>query len=274
MCEFCQKHGGSAKRWYLNPSNFREDLLEDKGRIKVLKDICGWGIDYYIDYASRMMSKTTWPVFGSVIRKIGNLMAPSRHSGQVIPIEEALQLLPLADNFVALECACCRLVSGERKPVCINFGPIKHYFETLKPSERMETLTLDEARARLKEHDEQGMIHQVLVAKMPYPIVICNCNLKYCTAFKQRLNWNVERAVLKSHHVIQIDQNKCDGCSDLKQPACVSRCQVNALIHDKENEKIIIKTERCFGCGVCRIACPTRALTLTEREPLLGPKSY
>ena len=47
MCEFCSKYG-HQNRWYLNPDNFSDKLLQDKGRQKVLDHTAGWGVDYYI----------------------------------------------------------------------------------------------------------------------------------------------------------------------------------------------------------------------------------
>ena len=33
MCEFCEKHG-QGNRWYLNPENFSEKMMEDPQRVK------------------------------------------------------------------------------------------------------------------------------------------------------------------------------------------------------------------------------------------------
>jgi hypothetical protein len=36
-------------KWYLNPANYRDDLLQDKRRKELLERTNGWGIDYYLD---------------------------------------------------------------------------------------------------------------------------------------------------------------------------------------------------------------------------------
>ena len=43
MCEFCDKHG-RGNRWYLNPENFSDAMLEDPKRTKTLEEVAGWGI--------------------------------------------------------------------------------------------------------------------------------------------------------------------------------------------------------------------------------------
>jgi len=37
MCKFCFEHGG-GKKWYLNPDNFSDKMLDDEKRREVLAD--------------------------------------------------------------------------------------------------------------------------------------------------------------------------------------------------------------------------------------------
>jgi len=51
MCEFCEKHG-HGNRWYLNPDNYSDEMMADRERQKLVEEICGHGIDYYINFSS------------------------------------------------------------------------------------------------------------------------------------------------------------------------------------------------------------------------------
>jgi ferredoxin len=42
---------------------------------------------------------------------------------------------------------------------------------------------------------------------------------------------------------------------------CIERCPVEAIAAD-ENDKSKVEREKCIGCGVCVIGCPTKAIEL------------
>lgn len=60
MCESCEKHG-HGNRWYLNPDNPSDEMMEDDWRVKALEEAAGWGIDYTIDFTSRAAKLIAWP---------------------------------------------------------------------------------------------------------------------------------------------------------------------------------------------------------------------
>ena len=246
MCEFCEKHG-RGNRWYLNPENFSEKMMEDRQRVKTLEKVAGWGIDYYIDFTSRVTQLVTWPVIGKVVKAMIDRMAPNEHGGQVV-------LLP---------CACRKLVGHRDDMVCLNFGPIRDMQRRLMPEGPMEEITLEDAREVVRRSDERGHFHQVLYAKVPFPICICNCDARYCTSLKQRWANNVEAAIFKGHEVCAVDRELCRFCED---PVCISRCAFGAMHYNAEAGSVHAHAGECFGCGLCRSACPRGALSLVPRD--------
>ncbi len=266
MCEFCASHGGKTY-WYLNPENFSKELLEDKKRMKLLYDITGYGIDYYIERNTRLARLANLPVMGYLFRKIFDSMAPGMHSGQIITTEEAVKMLELAENVCILDCMCRKLVHAEKKPVCINFGPIKELFEVMRPSEHIEVRPIEEVQELIRECTSQGLYHQVLWAKIPYPVAICNCDFRYCTSAKLRTDYHLKNGLVKGHYVSSVS-DKCNGCEGEQQPICVERCPFKAIGYNEASFKVQIDFKRCFGCGVCENSCPQKAIHLIKRESI------
>jgi heterodisulfide reductase subunit A-like polyferredoxin len=262
MCDFCKKHG-QGNRWYLNPENFSDAMLEDRRRVKTLEAVAGWGIDYYIDFTSKATQLVNWPVIGRAVKRIVNHTAPNEHGGQVVSLEDSLQLLEYARDFVLLPCACRRLLGHKNDMVCLNFGPIKDFQSRAMPDGPMEELTLEEAKEMVRQTDARGNFHQVLYAKMPFPVCICNCDARYCTSLKQRRANQVEIAVLKGHEVCRVDEDQCRSCEAL---LCLARCRFNALGYDPDVGRVHVNHLKCFGCGLCRTSCEKGALYLVDRE--------
>jgi NAD-dependent dihydropyrimidine dehydrogenase PreA subunit len=265
MCEYCVRYG-HGNRWYLNPDNFSDDLLKDKGRQRLLNRMGKGAGDYYIDRSVRQVSLAKAPIVGGMFKAAFNRMARGEHAGQVVTLEDALQLVDLARDFVALACRCQRLVGAKEEMCCISFGPIKELIRRKEPEERMEELPLEEVKARLRQYDKKGYFHQALYAKLPYPVVICNCDRKYCTSLKMRFLDGVETALLKGHEICVVDHTRCNGCSG--KPQCLRLCQFGSLRWVPTDEVVVCEPQSCFGCGLCRQACPRGALRLVPRESL------
>jgi len=92
MCEFCRKHG-QGNRWYLNPDSYSDEMMEDPARQKLIEEVCGHGIDYYMDLTSRVTNLARWPVLGSLVRMATRRLAPRQHGGRVVSLEDALEIV-------------------------------------------------------------------------------------------------------------------------------------------------------------------------------------
>jgi len=266
MCEFCRKHG-QGNRWYLNPDSYSDEMMEDPARRKLIEEVCGHGIDYYMDLTSRVTNLARWPVLGSLVRMATRHLAPRQHGGQVVSLEDALEIVSLSRNFVLIPCACRKLIAHGNELCCLNFGPVRDMQKSILPEGPMEELTLDEAREVLREHSRNGRIHQVLYAKAPMPICVCNCDLRWCTSFKQRLPFNIPEAVLKGHDVVTVAADLCDGCGG--DAPCIERCGFGALEYDEPTGRVRVDPTMCFGCGLCRTVCGPGALSFVPRSEVL-----
>jgi NAD-dependent dihydropyrimidine dehydrogenase PreA subunit len=262
MCEFCSKH--KRKKWFLDPDSYHEKLLEDKKRKNVLQKIVGYNLEYYMRDSANAIYHTKKPLIGRLLKRVIDKTAPAQHSGQVITLSDALEMVDLADNHVVFPCACRQLVGLKEKDCCLNFGPMRDLHKTVK-FEKMEEIDSEEAKLRLKEWHKEGLVHQVLYAAAPFPIAICNCERKYCTSMKYRLSFDIKSALYKGHEIAFVDPLKCK-CDDYP---CISRCQFGAMYVDRYDNKLVIDPTRCFGCGLCVTACKYRAISLEPREKVL-----
>ncbi|TKJ46922.1 hypothetical protein CEE34_06490 [Candidatus Aerophobetes bacterium Ae_b3a] len=64
----------------------------------------------------------------------------------------------------------------------------------------------------------------------------------------------------RAEYIFQTDWEFCRGCK-----SCMSQCQFGAKFYSSTLSKVYIDPARCFGCGVCRAACPNDAIALVPR---------
>jgi ferredoxin len=68
---------------------------------------------------------------------------------------------------------------------------------------------------------------------------------------------------LKNHGRPLIDKEKCTGCG-----LCAIDCPTNALMISQSSEKdtyqLLFRQQACNGCGVCEKSCPENCLKLVE----------
>ena len=71
---------------------------------------------------------------------------------------------------------------------------------------------------------------------------------------------------LKSHGIPIIDKEKCTGCC-----LCAIDCPTQALSIFQDSERdlyqFLFREEACNACGVCEKSCPENCLQLVEKEP-------
>ena len=264
MCEFCSKH--KRKKWFLDSDNYSEQMLKNKTRKNVLQRISrGW--DFYMRDTKKLIDFDKIPLFDPIVRPVFNKLIKYEHAGQVVNVNDALEILELADNHVVFECACRKLVGLESKSCCINFGPMKDL--SLGLEEKPEEVDVPELKLRLNDWFSEGLFPQVLYATAPFPIAMCVCERKYCVPAKLRSIYNFPAALLKGHEVGIVDNDACRGCPE----NCMPVCPFGAMYMDQINNKVVIDPLRCYGCGLCKSRCPYKAISLFDRSTISSVKN-
>jgi ferredoxin len=284
MCDWCTKHG-NGKKWYMNARNYSNELAEETNMESYLTE--QWMnfeqvfIRKIMGFSSKDLGyKLKMPIIGRILRNKAESMIHSEkknrnpvradgHFGQVIPLEDAQIIMSelAAEPIICNYCMCRWMQRKEKEAVCINFGVLSGVLEKLPrfiPKDRVYKIDRDTAIQKLEEFNKKGYIASVWFQPVPYINAICSCESPECGALTLRNNFGL-KAMYKAEYIIQLDQDKCQGCKQ-----CVAICQFSAIRFIPSMKRVIIDYSKCFGCGICRHACKYDALKLIPREEYPG----
>ena len=280
MCEFCHQHG-EGKKWYLQAKNYSEDLLSDLQRRHYIKSFLSRpeGMERS-DRWLNLLDKTPLFFRQALARRISSRQKKV-HFGQVVPIEEVEEIFSLVNSIVRISCFCRQTTlprsQQERQRYCyaISLGPnggkLKEIIQEVDVSyltgpdtSGLEVLDKTVALAALKNHEREGLCHTVWTFHTPFIGGICNCNLEHCYALRTTLRHKVP-VLFRAEYIASIDWDKCVGCK-----WCLRLCHFRGLYFDASLGKAKINSKLCHGCGICRSACPKRAIKLVQRNILCG----
>lgn len=267
MCEFCTKHG-EGKKWYLQMKNYAEELLHaelSSTQKEIVKPPTRleWNLRFFqgfvmpaitgVPRAQEVKPFVTEDVEGQKVE----------HFGQVLPIEDVEEVIDMVDSITRMPCGCRFISTGKTdKRYCFGLGVDKWGILGKFPeaASSLEVLDKGEAKRIFRNYDEEGLIHTIWTGVTPYVVGICNCD-RDCGAYKGYIEKGGAPSFFRGEYVCQIDWDLCTGCK-----SCMSQCQFGAQFYSSALAKVYIDPARCFGCGVCRAACPTEAITLLPRE--------
>jgi ferredoxin len=265
MCEFCTQHG-EGKKWYLQAKNYEREVLKGErrgGEAEFLErreeDIVKWGIEMDKLIASDFNAARAMLVSQAEQQKKQNW-------AQIVPIEDAEQILDMSTSIVRLSCICRKMLGVHNARFCFGLNMERRYLELVNEypdySKDFEEVTKEEAKKVFREFDHEGLVHLVLT-QTPFIETICNCDSTYCWALRARARFNYQVNFFKAEYVSIVDWEKCNGCRE-----CMKLCNFGAISYSPAVEKCYINQFKCCGCGVCRSACPTNAITLRDRNAI------
>jgi len=274
MCEFCLKHG-EGEKWYLQAKNYSEDMLSDLRRRRFIARFADRQLfEQEVAKGFRNidhLEKLPWFIRNLFIRVFTRKMK-KMHFGQVVPIEEIELIFGFVTSIVRVACICRQITLGKEKRYCygISMGPnggrLIDIFRDLDKSyadgiadEKYETLTKEEALAAFRAHEQEGLCHTVWSFHTPFIGAICNCDRADCLAMRTTVTHAIP-ILFRAEYVAEIDAELCNGCLQ-----CMRLCQFGALACSASNEKPVVDQMWCYGCGICRSACPTKAIGLKDR---------
>ncbi len=203
----------------------------------------------------------TLGTFAPGVMRVVPINAPIEAEHQILPYEDARQLIAGAKSFQVADCIC-------RKDAALQGHPCKHTMETCLsfsseegafdkyPLGRM--ISKQEALDLLAKAEEEGLVHQTFNTKS-VNFAICNCCSCSCPILSATKLFGLPHLMAKSNFVAAINQETCAACGTCAE----ERCPMNAIAED--DGAYSVKPERCIGCGVCTKTCPTESINLIRR---------
>lgn len=259
MCEFCIRHG-EGKKWYEVMQNYSLELYSQNNREKFAKEFVKNSQTTMLSQIEKMTNmKKTRPNLYRPYRTIGTWYMKQNHFGQVVPLEDAEQVLERAHSITRIPCVCRSAVKGEKNArYCFALGmdPVGIFGDYPDLKANLEVLTPSEAIRLVRKFDQEGLIHSIWTFKTPFIGALCNCD-RDCMAYKTQVASDLMQVMFKAEYVARIDPLACIGCRN-----CLKLCQFGALEYSSLDRKCSVNPSKCYGCGVCRTACHNDAVIL------------
>jgi ferredoxin len=196
------------------------------------------------------------------------------HYGQVLPIEDVEQVFGFVNSVVRVACICRQATLGSEQRYCYGVSMVPQAdsgfhqlireidadYLTGPDTAGLETLSKEDALAKLRAHEGEGLCHTVWTFMAPFIGGICNCDRSDCMAMRATVTHGVP-VIFRAEYVAEVDPDLCNGCR-----RCMRVCPFGAIGYSAANEKATIDPRRCYGCGICRAGCSKSAIVLHDRS--------
>jgi len=181
----------------------------------------------------------------------------------VLAFEDTRKMIEGARSFRVMDCIC-------RKEQGLLENPCSHTLETCLTFSKEENayddshlggriINREEALAVLDAAEEEGLVHCTYNFEHNQ-MFVCNCCSCCCQFLRLLAEYHTPYGLVRSNWEAVIDEDLCETCG-----VCANeRCPVEA-IEETDGGDYKVLGERCIGCGVCVVTCPTEAMTIRPR---------
>jgi electron transport complex protein RnfB len=181
---------------------------------------------------------------------------------QVLRFEDMERIIHDAGSYSVRDCICRKQKSLEGTPcthtskVCLSFSEEENAYDF--PSHDGQVIDKAQALDILQKTSEEGLVYCTYNVHEGHTW-ICSCCICCCELLQSLKEKKAPYVLAGSNFMAVIDPETCSACG-----ACAEeRCMMEAIKEEGETYRVL--AERCIGCGVCAVTCPTESITLQRR---------
>jgi NAD-dependent dihydropyrimidine dehydrogenase PreA subunit len=181
----------------------------------------------------------------------------------VLAYEDTRTMIEGAKSFRVMDCICRKENALLEKPCshtverCLTFSKEENAYDDSHLGGRI--ISQEEAFAVLDAAEKEGLVHCTYNFEHDQ-MFVCNCCSCCCGLMKLLTEYETPYGLVRSNWEAVIDEELCETCG-----VCANeRCPVEA-IEETESGDYLVLSDRCIGCGVCVISCPTEAMRMVPR---------
>lgn len=266
MCEFCTQHG-DGKKWYENMENYtREVFSQVSSEEKLKKYLRGFRrrLSFW-PFAAYWFKQRIPAIYDSLVYPRVTSSLKKHHFGQVIPLEDAENILENVGTIVQFPCVCRRVISRRELGYCLGVGmDMTEIVKDVPDFSNYQLLSTEEAVNLVRQLEGEGMMHSIWTFETPFIGGMCSCD-RNCMAYNVQVRMKIGRAMWRAEYVAEIETESCSGCR-----RCEKSCLFEAVEYNRVEKKCSINMNNCYGCGICRTFCHKNAITLSDRRYHFG----
>ena len=199
---------------------------------------------------------------------------------KVLPFELVKELIDKNEHFGVIRCQCRHVAEVAGEPCksasadmgCFVVGPAAQ----MQVSQGLaRSISKEEAIEFIKATEKAGLVHNTVAdISIESSLFICNCCSCCCGVLypaRQLAYVNIE----KSNYTPEWNMDLCNVCE-----TCLKKCPNGAIYHkyaektDGSDELMVLREERCIGCGVCSANCPKDAIKMIKTRNDTPPDQY
>jgi len=182
---------------------------------------------------------------------------------EILQHEDVRQIIANAKSFRVQDCICRReqgLLGNRCKHSlhnCLQYSMEEGAYDDFNLDG--DIISKQEALQLIDETEKEGLIHNTYNVQDAIGGFICNCCSCCCGLMRSLKEYDAPYILARSRYVAVIDADTCASCGTCQE----ERCPMDAISED--DGVYMVQDERCIGCGVCVITCPTESIILKDR---------